>query len=146
MESGEPDMRGVKLIINTPTSQPVVNPRVAVSNTGDSGQKAGALVPTQRATPPKGAASDQATSTLAADPYADLPYLRQLPVATQREIPELKFSVHIYSESRSGRMVKLNGRMMREGQRVASDLSIEAIIPRAVVFNYSGQLFKVPAR
>ncbi|WP_432695473.1 general secretion pathway protein GspB [Marinobacterium sp. YM272] len=146
-EADEPDMRGVKLIIDTPQSQQrTAAPSASQSQTASS-QRVAQPAPRVAAI---GAESSNANSGPAdvtpPDPYANLPYLRQLPVETQREIPSLKFSVHIYSESRSGRMVKLNDRMMREGQRVAPNLNIEAIIPRAVVFNYDGTLFKVPAR
>jgi len=82
----------------------------------------------------------------APDPYAQIPYLRQLPAELQRSLPELRFSVHIYSESRAGRLVKLGDRMMREGQRLTPELSIEAIVPRGVVMRYREQLFKVPTR
>ncbi|SEG04464.1 general secretion pathway protein GspB [Marinobacterium lutimaris] len=138
VQDSEPDMRGVKLIINPPQSQPRATATEAPPAPRAVKQPANNAVS-------KVSPEPQVTER-AADPYADLPYLRQLPVATQREIPELKFSVHIYSESRSGRMVKLNDRMMREGQRVAPNLNIEAIIPRGVVFNYRGERFKVPAR
>lgn len=145
VESNEPDLRGVKLIINPPETQSRPDASVQPASLTIRERLATAQQPRRTATPVE-TAEAAATEISPPDPYADLPYLRQLPVSTQREIPELKFSVHIYSESRAGRMVKLNDRMMREGQRVAPDLNIEAIIPRAVVFNYAGQRFKVPAR
>jgi general secretion pathway protein B len=73
------------------------------------------------------------------------PYLRQLPVEVQRVLPALNFSVHIYSDTPAARMVKLEDRVLREGQRVAPELDVVAIIPRAVVLRYRDQPFKVPA-
>lgn len=148
-QTAEPDMRGVKLIIDTPQTQQRAVGVTAQKRSADSsisakatqvenGKKAASLGSTE--------SPADVAETKPEDPYANLPYLRQLPVSTQRELPGLKISVHIYSDNRASRMVKLNGRMMREGQRVASNLNIEAIIPRAVVFNYSGTSFKVPAR
>lgn len=141
----EPDMRGVKLIIDTPQSQPRGDESVRPASLQSSKQRSEPVASSRKAVATANAPA-ALEEPVEADPYANLPYLRQLPVSTQREIPELKFSVHIYSESRVSRMIKLNNRMMREGQRVAPDLNIEAIIPRAVVFNYKGELFKVPAR
>jgi hypothetical protein len=84
-------------------------------------------------------------TTEAPDPFADLPYMRQLPVEQQRELGEIRFTVHIYSDEPSSRMVKHGDRMLREGDFVRSGLRVEAIIPRAVVLQYRQTRFKVPA-
>ncbi len=150
---GAQALSGVKLVLDGPargagsdsdSSEPpsAVSAARAATNAGptDSG------APRSRA----GAAQVRSSAPAAAaaasppDPYAGLPYLRQLPVSIQRELPALSVSVHIYSEQPAGRMVKLNDRMMREGQRIAPGLQLEAIIPKGVVLSYKEYRFKLP--
>ncbi|MBV1787967.1 general secretion pathway protein GspB [Marinobacterium sp. D7] len=139
-ENEKSELVGVKLVLNPPAER-------KHAATGDNPStvkpaetsKAFIRVPEKSAPAP-------AEAQIEPDPYANIPYLRQLPAEIQRELPELRFSVHIYAESRFDRRVKLGDRMMSEGQRVKPELRIEEIIPRGVVMRYREQLFKVPTR
>ena len=65
--------------------------------------------------------------------------------AVQRSLPELKFSVHIYSEDPASRRVKIGERMMREGQRITPQVRLEEIIPKGVILSYQEYRFRMNA-
>ncbi len=109
----------------------VVPPEQTLSSTDAQGQEVTITKPS--------------ASVESANPYDGLPYLRQLPAAQQRELQGLDFSVHIYSEEPASRMVKLNGRVVRELEFIRPGLRVVEIIPRAVVLQYQDRRFKVPA-
>jgi hypothetical protein len=136
----EPDLSGVKIAIRqTPEPRTAARPSApspAVSSTPVTPQSVNPATTQDRAEP---------ATTEAPDPFANLPYMRQLPVEQQRELGEIRFTVHIYSDEPSSRMVKHGDRMLREGDFVRSGLRVEAIIPRAVVLQYRQTRFKVPA-
>jgi len=71
-----------------------------------------------------------------ADPYAGIPHQRQLPSSVQRELPELEITVHIYSETPSARLVRINRRNYREGELVDNQLTLEEITPDGLVMSF----------
>jgi general secretion pathway protein B len=79
------------------------------------------------------------------DPYAGVPYRRQLPVDVQRSLPELTFSVHIYAKDPASRRVKIGERMMSEGQRITPQVRLEEIIPKGVILSYQEHRFRMSA-
>ncbi|MBR9885088.1 MAG: general secretion pathway protein GspB [Oceanospirillales bacterium] len=130
-EEPKPSVTGIKeVVINKPTITPIKPVRRTVEPVAVAPSETKPVIEEPVAVP---------------DPYAGLPYLRQLPVDVQRVLPDLRFSVHIYSEQQGSRLVKLGDRVIREGQRVAPDLMLEAIIPRGVVMQYRDYRFRVPA-
>jgi|GEM_PF-6150816 len=76
----------------------------------------------------------------------DVPEITELPYSLQKSIPELVLSVHIYNIVKNARKVRINGKLLREGDAVSNGLSIQEITPYGVVFKYSGELFKVSLR
>lgn len=70
-------------------------------------------------------------------------YWRQLPVQVQRSLPQLNFSVHIYSDKPASRMVKINGRMLREGDPVSADMRLDEITRAGVILLYKGYRFRM---
>lgn len=122
------DLSGVRIAVRTP---PSAAPPTAVE------ARPKVEPPPARAPAPVAAVS--------ADPYAGVPYLRQLPVEQQREIGEIRFSVHIYADQPAARMVRYQGQLLREGDRVRPGLIIEAIVPRAVILRQGDSRFRVPA-
>lgn len=71
-----------------------------------------------------------------------IPDLRELSPAVQREIPSITFTMLVYSEVPGDRMIRINGKLMREGDEVASGLKLEEIVPGGAVFSYRGQRFR----
>jgi len=63
----------------------------------------------------------------------------RLPLAKRSALPEIEISIHAYAENPSARMVRINGRMLREGQAVTDDLTVEEITTEGIVFDYMGE-------
>ncbi|MBI5675190.1 MAG: general secretion pathway protein GspB [Nitrospirae bacterium] len=72
-----------------------------------------------------------------------LPDLEQLPLSIRKEMPEIKLSGHIYSDSPSARMVNINGSIRREGEIVASGIQLTEITESGVILSYKDTRFYV---
>jgi hypothetical protein len=57
-----------------------------------------------------------------------------LPVDIQQQIPSLTFSSHLYSDD--FRMVNVNGRMMREGEYIDTELQLIEITEDGVILRF----------
>lgn len=66
---------------------------------------------------------------------------RQLSPSLQQQLPELAISLHLYSEKPERRKVSVDGRVMREKDRIGKDLILEEITPDGVIFNFAGKRF-----
>tara|TARA_R110002072_G_scaffold89232_3_gene199837 strand:- start:15488 stop:16135 length:648 start_codon:yes stop_codon:yes gene_type:complete len=69
--------------------------------------------------------------------------ITELPINVQRQIPNLVFSSHLFSNDPGFRMVNINGKMIREGDMVASDLKLLEITEGGVVLGYLHYVFEV---
>jgi general secretion pathway protein B len=67
----------------------------------------------------------------------------ELPVNVQKRIPDMKFSSHIFADDRTLRMVNINGRSIREGDYVASDLKLLEISEDGVVLSFLHYTFEM---
>jgi general secretion pathway protein B len=65
----------------------------------------------------------------------------QLPGSLRQQLPELSISLLFYSKQPERRRVSVNGRMMREKDRLEKGLILEEITPDGVVFSYQGKKF-----
>lgn len=74
---------------------------------------------------------------------ADIPLLEDLPAALRAGLPEMSFSLHYYTVNPSERLVRINGRLLREGQMLGEGLILEEITPGGAVFEHRGLLFEV---
>lgn len=72
-----------------------------------------------------------------------LPDLDQLPLSIRQEMPEIKLSGHIYSDSPSARLVNINGSIRREGDMVASGIKLIEITDSGVILSYKDTRFYV---
>ncbi|MDI3326620.1 general secretion pathway protein GspB [Pontibacterium granulatum] len=75
------------------------------------------------------------------DPYAGIPHQKQLPLQVQRALPELNFTVHIYSPKPASRLVKINGMRLREGDQISSALKLKQITKDGVILSYNNRPF-----
>lgn len=75
-------------------------------------------------------------------PVQKIPGIHDLPVALQREIPDMAFTMLVYSNKPEERILNINGRMMREGQEVAPGLRLEEINQDGAVFSFRGTRFR----
>ncbi|MFT7246162.1 MAG: general secretion pathway protein B [Candidatus Azotimanducaceae bacterium] len=69
--------------------------------------------------------------------------ITELPINVQRQVPNLVFSSHLYSDDAGFRMVNINGKMIREGDMVANDLKLLEITEGGVVLGYRHYVFEV---
>ncbi len=79
-----------------------------------------------------------ATSDLPVYPY-DL-----LPSQVRAALPPLTVSGSIYSSDPRGRSLIVNGRLMREGNAVTPELTIEEIRQKSAIFAFRAYRFEVP--
>lgn len=66
-----------------------------------------------------------------------------LPTNIQRQIPDLRFSSHLYADDDSFRMVNINGNMFHEGDFIAEGIRLEQISEEGVVLNYLHYTFEI---
>lgn len=104
--------------------------------------------------PPASASSQQSVATAAAAGSgqeavsagtAGYPSLDSLPASIRQQLPAFNFSLHYYSEDPQQRMVRLNGRILREGQELSDGLLLSEITSQGAVFSYHGYDFEVSA-
>ena len=69
-----------------------------------------------------------------------------LPDALRRELPPMVVSGSMYAPEASGRMLVLDGQVMREGQALRPGLVVERIGPSSATLSYKGQRFALPYR
>ena len=105
------------------------------------------------APPPASATSGQSIATAAAGTgqeaasadAAEYPSLDSLPASIRQQLPAFNFSLHYYSEDPAQRMVRLNGRILREGQELSDGLLLSEVTSQGAVFSYHGYDFEVSA-
>ncbi len=69
--------------------------------------------------------------------------LEDLPPSVRGGLPEFKFSLHYFTADPAQRMVRINGRILREGQELASGVELAEITPGGAIFTYRGMRFEV---
>lgn len=67
----------------------------------------------------------------------------ELPSSIQRQIPDLKFSSHIFADEASFRMVNINGRLLREGDMLDDKTRLVEITEQGVVLGHEQYTFEV---
>jgi general secretion pathway protein B len=72
-----------------------------------------------------------------------IPLQYQLPMSIQQKLPEIKMSFHSYKYRPGSRLVRINGRIMREGQDMTKEVKLEKIVPSGVVMLFEGRRFRV---
>jgi len=76
-------------------------------------------------------------------PETEMPLLTSLPKSLRQKIPELTISFHVFTQNPATRLVSINGRIVRQGQEVNPDLTLEEITAAGVVLNYKGNRFRL---
>lgn len=71
-----------------------------------------------------------------------VPHLVELPMAFQRQVPDLEFNSHVYSSRPSSRSVMINNRYLRMGDSFGV-LTVERITEEGVELSMDGQRFRV---
>ena len=73
-----------------------------------------------------------------------VPHFRELPYDIQQSLPVIRYSVHLYAAEPSHRMVKIDGRVRREGDTIQPGLVLREITPTGAIFTYRDNVFRVP--
>ena len=76
--------------------------------------------------------------------HRSVPHFRELAFDIQKSLPPITYSVHLYAAEPKHRMVKIDGRVRREGDTVKPGLVLEEIIPTGAVFSFKDNIFRVP--
>jgi general secretion pathway protein B len=87
------------------------------------------------------AAPETATTALLAPD--DAPLLQDMPTNFQRALPSLRVSIHVYAPDPSQRILFINNRQYRQGDRIEGDIRVEEIVPDGVILSYRGERFKL---
>jgi general secretion pathway protein B len=62
--------------------------------------------------------------------------ISELPLALQQSLPAFTISAFLYSDDPGARMVRVNGKMMREGDSLAEGLKLNEIRQNELIFGY----------
>ena len=77
------------------------------------------------------------------EPYPGrVPHLVEMPMAFQRQVPDLVFNSHVYSSDVANRRVMINNRVLRTGETFGS-LRVERITEDGVELSMDGERFRV---
>lgn len=73
--------------------------------------------------------------------------LVDLPLAVRREIPELHMSLHAFNrDSAAASLIRVNGKIMREGDQLAGKFLLAKITAEGAVFRFQDYMFLVPRK
>ena len=72
--------------------------------------------------------------------------IADLPPETRTALLPLTVNAHAYAEDAAKRMIIINMRRYREGDRMREGATVEAITPRGAVLVYEQQRFQLPVR
>jgi len=72
-----------------------------------------------------------------------IPYLPQMPLEFQRQLPPLKVTIHVYSPDESQQILFLNNHEYHKGDQIEAGIRVEEIVPEGAVLSYQGERFKV---
>ncbi|KJS03208.1 MAG: hypothetical protein VR65_03025 [Desulfobulbaceae bacterium BRH_c16a] len=76
-------------------------------------------------------------------PERELPYLHDLPPQIQTNIPKMQFAGHAYAHAPSKRMIIINGKIMREGDRLDTGTRLAEITWEGAIIDNNGVRFQV---
>ncbi len=72
--------------------------------------------------------------------------LAELPAVVRKTLPDFSIAAFLFSEDPSLRMVRINGRMLREGEDLSPGLRLEEITRDGVIMRLQDYRFSVPVR
>jgi len=141
---------GADTVNTMASSAPVPAARMETPPALDSQAHAGAQTTPLPEKPARARAPAVAdASRAAADPRpvtgaGEAPWLSSLPQAFRSSLPPLAVNIHVYSPDRSQRILYINNRPVRQGERIEGVVVVEEIVHDGVVLQYRGQRFKLP--
>ena len=85
----------------------------------------------------------QMDGVIAAKDSSQLQSWFELPQEFRNKLDLPRLDVHVYTEEPQGRFILVNLKKYREGERLASGLVLEEILPDGMVMSYQGERFRV---
>lgn len=79
-------------------------------------------------------------------PSGKLFALNELPSSIRSGLPEFRVSGHAYTPESQTRVVRINEKILQEGQDLAPGLRVEEIVQNGIVMSYEGYHFRVPIK
>jgi len=76
--------------------------------------------------------------------FDETPFLWELEAPLRQRIGELVVSIHVYAAIRSQRILFLNDREYRQGERMSNGVLVGEIVSEGVLLAYQGKYFKLP--
>ncbi len=74
-----------------------------------------------------------------------LPSISDMPMAVQDKVPSLQYQIHIYSSKASDRWVKINDKVIREGELLGPNVSVSEIRQKVLVLKHKQDEFTLKA-
>jgi len=107
--------------------------------------KANPVPPPPVIVPPAPAVTTPAPAVAAPPPAANdrIPALAELSPDLRRQLPPLNVSGAVYAPQASGRMIFINGQVLREGEAVADGLVVERIGAKSSTLSLRGTRFEL---
>jgi general secretion pathway protein B len=105
-----------------------------------------AVVPRERTTeskPVEKPAPPQTVKEKETPPPGKVFNFNDLPQAVKSALPEFKVSTHVFSSDPQGRLVRINDKMLQEGQELHPGLRLEQIIPGGLVLSFKEYRFRL---
>lgn len=75
----------------------------------------------------------------------EIPFLSQLSYRFQQTVPDINYSVHLYSASQGAGRVKINGALRKIGSEISPQLRVIAILNDSIVLDFNGRQFRLLA-
>lgn len=124
---------------------PAAVPAPAPGSGHVSGRMAASPTPADARSKPRPATPAPAPAGPDIKPAAPRVYaVSELPEDVRRSLPVLSIGGSIYAEAPRDRLLILGGRLFREGDQPAPELTIERIKPKAAEFSFRGYRYEVP--
>lgn len=76
--------------------------------------------------------------------YKSLPFIWEKPELYRKEIEPFAVSIHVYASEPSRRILFINNKEYRAGERTQQGPKVESIEPQGVILSYRGEFFKLP--
>ena len=88
--------------------------------------------------------STQALEPDTTQDFTKVQNISQMPTSLQNALPSLQFQMHIFASDGQG-WVRVNGKDIHEGEKIAEHLYLDKILPQQVILRFRGERFAMPA-
>ena len=100
--------------------------------------------PAESSSEPKNRDSEAGTLTQTkAEPVDPIPLYEELPFNLRSQLPELKYSGHVFSDNPELRMILINTNVVREGELVTADLKLLEITKTGLIMEFKNSPYRL---